>query len=534
MKTTTKLFTVLTLLSIQFSCSDNNFAPNDNISETKINQTVNETSLKKKFSIALANVLNESEACREFIKNEALKQFDYDYDVLYMLVKDKIIENGMTFEDFLLNYINKEDLTSLINKIPNLTIFIPKLPENIFSPQVWNTHNDIPLVAFKNERSQILYTDITGSINIIEFDEIPTFPIVVVKPSERVFLSSSKTRNINSSILKTNSGHNYIFEHKEFDNTNPTNKIQTRSLSTEYPEKLKKIYKAKEYADKNGVWQRDYIYYNISVKDGSGVFQKNISECIYSFELSGDPQNIYRLIADQGDDPHYSENEIQVPKDPRYNGRRDYAYSFWFDGNFEFIVKVYVSNTQLISNEIVKAISISPDDLFELNIESKNIGRNQYKRRALGIKKLKKYYLPNPLPLFDWDIEHYSSSIKISIEEKDNEVTEQKLVETTSSFASNFEFNAGWGETVKMGAKFGASASTTQKVSTTITTHLNSEQLGDVIVNFGDDIVIKNEMDAVVTGVPGRASYKTTYRPVLNPKYTSGYYKIEVLPYALY
>ena len=89
-------------------------------------------------------------------------------------------------------------------------------------------------------------------------------------------------------------------------------------------------------------------------------------------------------------------------------------------------------------------------------------------------------------------------------------------------------------ETIKKGAKFGASASTTQKVSTTITTHLDSEQLGDVIINFGDDIVIKNEMDAVVSGVPGRASYKTTYRPVLNPKYTSGYYKIEVLPLALY
>lgn len=310
--------------------------------------------------------------------------------------------------------------------------------------------------------------------------------------------------------------------------------MQTRGVSTDYPEKLKKIYEAKDYADKNGIWQRDYIYYNISKKDGSGIFQKNISECIYSFELSGDPNNMYRLIADQGDDPHYSEYEVKVPKDPRDSGRRDYALSFWFEGNFEFIVKIYVSNTQLISNEIIKAISISPNDLFELNIENINTGRHQIKKRAIGIKNLKKYYLPNPLPLFDWNIEHYSSSIKISIEEKDNEVTEQKLIETTSNFASNFEFNIGLGETIKKGAKFGASASTTQKVSTTITTHLDSEQLGDVIINFGDDIVIKNEMDAVVSGVPGRASYKTTYRPVLNPKYTSGYYKIEVLPLALY
>ena len=194
--------------------------------------------------------------------------------------------------------------------------------------------------------------------------------------------------------------------------------------------------------------------------------------------------------------------------------------------------KLVINKRMPESNEELKGII--NQKLFELNIENINTGRHQIKKRAIGIKNLKKYYLPNPLPLFDWNIEHYSSSIKISIEEKDNEVTEQKLIETTSNFASNFEFNIGLGETIKKGAKFGASASTTQKVSTTITTHLDSEQLGDVIINFGDDIVIKNEMDAVVSGVPGRASYKTTYRPVLNPKYTSGYYKIEVLPLALY
>lgn len=533
MKRITKVSLFLTILLITLSCNDNTF-DTTLVSKTNTKLIEDETFLKNRFSVALANVFCESEASREFIKQEALKQFDYEYDVLYMLIKDRVIENNQTFEDLLLRFMSKDELTSLLKKIPNLTIFIPALPEDFFSPETWNTQKEIPLVAYMNNNKQILYTDNIGTINTIESDEIPAFPIAVVKPSERVFLQTSSTRNSDSSILTAQNGTNFIFTHKEFDNTNPTSKMQTRGVSTDYPEKLKKIYEAKDYADKNGIWQRDYIYYNISKKDGSGIFQKNISECIYYFELSGDPNNMYRLIADQGDDPHYSEYEVKVPKDPRDSGRRDYALSFWFEGNFEFIVKIYVSNTQLISNEIIKAISISPNDLFELNIENINTGRHQIKKRAIGIKNLKKYYLPNPLPLFDWNIEHYSSSIKISIEEKDNEVTEQKLIETTSNFASNFEFNIGLGETIKKGAKFGASASTTQKVSTTITTHLDSEQLGDVIINFGDDIVIKNEMDAVVSGVPGRASYKTTYRPVLNPKYTSGYYKIEVLPLALY
>lgn len=455
-----------------------------------------------------------------------------------MLVKDKVVEKDKTFEELLLKYIDKEELSSLLQKIPNLTIFVPTLPEEIFSPEKWNTKEEIPLVAYKNEDNRILYTDNVGTINPIAYDEIPTFPIVVVKPSERVFLQTPSTRNVNSTVLTSSNGKKFIFEYKEFDNTSSSEQIQTRT-STEYPDKLKKIYEAKKYADENGVWQRDYIYYNISTKDGSGIFQKNISECIYSFELSGDPNNIYRLIADQGDDPHYSEFGIPTSEGGGSSRGSNRGMSFWYNGNFEFIVKVYVSNTQLISNEIVKAISISPSDLFELDIKDKNTGRNHYQnaRQVVGIKNLKKYYLPNPLPLFDWNIEYYSSAIKISIEEKDNEVTKQELVETTSTFASNFEFSLDIGEKVKKGAKFGASSTVAQKVSTTITTHLDSEQLGDVIINFGDDVVVKNEMELIggttVAGsrvTPG----STVCRPVLNPRYVSGYYKIEILPLAQY
>lgn len=96
-----------------------------------------------------------------------------------------------------------------------------------------------------NNNKQILYTDNIGTINTIESDEIPAFPIAVVKPSERVFLQTSSTRNSDSSILTAQNGTNFIFTHKEFDNTNPTSKMQTRGVSTDYPEKLKKYMKQK-------------------------------------------------------------------------------------------------------------------------------------------------------------------------------------------------------------------------------------------------------------------------------------------------
>ena len=38
---------------------------------------------------------------RNLIKNEALKMIDNDYDVLYQLVKDEMLEDNITFEQYI-------------------------------------------------------------------------------------------------------------------------------------------------------------------------------------------------------------------------------------------------------------------------------------------------------------------------------------------------------------------------------------------------------------------------------------------------
>ena len=77
--------------------------------------------LKKDFAKALSKVFNESLMARNLIKNEALKMIDNDYDVLYQLVKDEMLEDNITFEQYIGKYIEMDKLLSI--RIRSLLLF---------------------------------------------------------------------------------------------------------------------------------------------------------------------------------------------------------------------------------------------------------------------------------------------------------------------------------------------------------------------------------------------------------------------------
>ena len=81
-----KLTAPLILLMI-VSCYNDKFDTIDNLSLVEDNniELKQESNLKSEFSLALAKVFAENKDVRKLIKREALKQFDYDYDVLYMM-----------------------------------------------------------------------------------------------------------------------------------------------------------------------------------------------------------------------------------------------------------------------------------------------------------------------------------------------------------------------------------------------------------------------------------------------------------------
>ena len=106
-----------------------------------------------------------------------------------------------------MKYLDPELLTSVETQIPNLTVFVPKLPENSFSAELWDVNNEAPCVGIRTkETNDIPAFDSEGKEYLIEAQYIPAYPIVVIKENERVFADDECTRSgsISTSFISTN------------------------------------------------------------------------------------------------------------------------------------------------------------------------------------------------------------------------------------------------------------------------------------------------------------------------------------------
>lgn len=254
-----------------------------------------------------------------------------------------------------MKYLDPELLTSVETQIPNLTVFVPKLPENSFSAELWDVNNEAPCVGIRTkETNDIPAFDSEGKEYLIEAQYIPAYPIVVIKENERVFADDECTRSgsISTSFISTNNMR-FRFVDNVFDNVSEKkDRIQTRS-ETGPDEDVLKVYEAYNiYGTSPSGWQRDYVYYNITSTSPKGPFDYNYKEFLTSFELLGDPQNALNKISDQTGDPKIDGkwHEHYYP-----GGNGGYGYTIrtgWTDGEFEFVVRVYLGVKSPIGSEL--------------------------------------------------------------------------------------------------------------------------------------------------------------------------------------
>ncbi|MDR7372047.1 hypothetical protein [Flavobacterium aquidurense] len=458
------------------------------------------SSLKREFGKALMKSLKESKMLRDLIKNESLKMFDNDYEVLYQIIKNEKLENNLTVRESILKNLGSEELLNQIEfNNPTLTILVPELPENSFSAKIWDTANQVPKVAIRLTTSNdIPIINQDGSEEVLEAKYTPGFPVIVLKDNERIVISSdSSAKNIKTSYVAKINGLDYKFIDDCFDGSKKLNNTTSRTVNPNLLDsKIVTAYDIYTGGNVDG-WQRDYIYYNITPSSPKGPFKYDFQEGIKSFSLQGDPTAAYNKIADQTGDTYYSE----------VYGFSAVQKSAWTGGYFEFKVRIIVNAKNGVGSEIIKYFTAKGEDLFDIKFRKSTLfGGTIYIFN--GISALKKMDLN--IPIFNWDLDQYASSIKIDIEEVDLTETTVLTDSRTVKFATNFSIE---GTIQKVGLKFGASLENTSTATVQKTFTQGNDMLGEVIVNFADNIIVSKS----------GTDYTTR-------EYNSGLYSISVEP----
>lgn len=478
---TIKAFAVLALAVMISSCSkdiEQTAKKTDNftlaVSPSASISVKRQKELMEGFSNLLSKVLQQDIEVRRFLKAEALKKFDLDYDVLYQMVKNKIVSNNETFRQKLLKYVEDEkELLIFEEQLPLLTIYIPELPSG-FSAEKWNPEHEIPGVstgAINNKR--ITYYMANGSQLNEKAELTPGFPLLVVKNNERVTLTENYHESDKNMKMQMGSEQfTYLFLSENFNGKTKSSKktdVKTNSYCVNciLDSKVETAFNLWESYGASNMWQRDYIYYSISPSSPNGPLDTKYQETLTSIKFETGEQ-AYNKISDQAGDPYY------------YGG----PSGGWSEGSFEFNLTVLISNTQGIGSTITKLFPVDPSSLFYIRYV--HVGDNFYERRISPIE----YNLNEPIAA--WDIKNNGFAWKVIFSEVEPSQVTTYTQTHTSQFATNF------GLDLKIGLKFGTSSTYTNTSTYSVVTQLGDDQLGTGAMYFSDPVI--TYFDIIPTG----------------------------------
>jgi len=513
-----KLFITIASMFFMFACTQ------EEVSTTlpavnNTTSTLTTAQAQVKFAKILSKAASDNIEVRKFLKNEATKQFDNDYDVFYPLVKDKIVAENKSFRDILLSYCeNEKDLSEIEQSqlllnilIPDLTIFWD------FNAEKWDVNNKEIVVMCRNDESNSMYEN-GENIGRIEKEEIPGFPCLVIKNNERL-----KVKNVN-----TRSGEaTYEFISDAFDSSKNVEKPSTRHSerddALETTEDLTKGVPASEFKaniveawqelkDVKGAYQRDYIYYGIGKDNKPGILDRNIREELYRFRIQADA---FGRIADQTTGSSIDPKLETTSQEKRYLTNEEILKRIWNDGKFEIHFKSYIAadNTEeAMEHELT--FSIDPRDLFSIekvHVRHKNStafrhSKNFYSVDPANLKS--KWYYPrkksessNRVFTLPWDLYSKSLAIHLFVEERDDSQTIETTRTVINEFVSKADFSIQGEGTVggiKLMSKlgYGYSSTTTNTTSTKIETKVESDNLGTLSFLY-DNPIIKSESNGL-------------------------------------
>lgn len=478
----------------------------DVASSSKTENVFNVSSLtkpeaKERFASILSQVVYQHENVREFLKNEALKEFDENHDVLYALVRDEKVGDS-TFRQLLLANSSEKELSAIEQIVPLLNIYLPAVVFKDLEPQNFDTrNNEIPIAAVTDSSAILYMNGVRGGE--VPRGEIPAFPLLVVNENTRVELPAPAVRGISEDEV--------VFKSPNYNRKR--NNVTRATYDSEHLDwkilEAFRLFNEDNNSNSQMAFQREFIYYGMTPTKTKGKLNRGVREYINSIEVS---PKLYFRISDDRDtqnvyvrDPYVETNYVEKLGGPGY----DYTTlidKMWKQGTYNFKFEIYTSNREQPYEVYIPA---EPRDLWDFNIY-------HYRRHKTWFRREFNTYSINPAQFISkcynlekfsamlpaWDLPNEGFIRYVNIFEEDvaetKEYTDEYTFETVdkSNFKGGLKLGLGFGGDANSsdnGVSFGGdnSSETTRRITKRV--HVSrtegSDALGKIRISYFDPIV---------------------------------------------
>ena len=415
-----------------------------------------EPTAMENFSIALSKAVSNHKEVRDFLKTEALKCFDNDYDILYQSIKDCEVVDLGTFRDIIENCLGSSyKMEQIESALPTLTIYIADnawLDPDGFCANNWNTEDCRAAVTYtqNNGLCKNLYSN-GYYLGEIEEGTIPGGAVLIVKKNERVIASpATKSGEISynfiddvfdaskNEIATKNNWYSGNYSSSWVEGQNPEDNSDIMSaadLNRLNPDIIKayNMFEDDPYAVPN-----DYIYYGMTPNSHEGRLKNNVMSRLIRFKI--EPKQFNYIFDDEyGEGERHKDTNFTDYFKTDDNGHGVGAqpsistiYSkLWADGAIEIAIRVFLGDGKggVTHSETVYAVKAR--DLF--TVKNRVIKKEQWwstpfkwyiswRYSIIGRDEntlVEKWYYPKyPIELPTWDF-NINSAYSITVSELD-------------------------------------------------------------------------------------------------------------------
>ena len=477
-----------------------------------------EQNAQKEFAIILSKALRSDSDLRVFVKQEALKRFDNDYDVFYPNVKDVLINGKDTFREILLSYSEDyESFSYLESTLEKLTLLVPDwswITSDCFSVKNWDTSDNFVCVGYDDglEEHSVYYN---GELfDIIKSSEVTCYPVVIVKSNERIRVVSPATKGSAPRyefICDAFDGSKRIPDLKAsvFEHDLPLNDDNSNFVpSSDLPDHVIASYDEFGTSWQNAT-QRDYIYYGMSKsKTTNGIPNTFIRERLYRIKVNPTVLSTIKGPIEQDEDPDMiRETTIlgQTEGNDYLETIKNNQRKLWAEGAYEFNIQAFIGENRMPYGftSMNQTISILPEQLWFLNHTKVTRSLKWFKYKfEFDPRDLesKWYYLSQDdmylLPY--WDLSAQSYRYWFTVSEWDLSSTSTEERQMSYSYTDNFKVTVGSEvdipiDTVKLKLTLGLDYTSTrtdvEKTTTTVSISNTGYSFGQNFLDYSSNII---------------------------------------------